>query len=233
MFFATQSYSANVRKIAQPDPRFKLEQLARCLGVPWGLAFVDATRLMFTERGGGIGILDLNTLRITRVEGAPKVIADDQGGLLDVAIGPNYKTGGWIYFTYSEPASRRAVPTLARAKLEGARLQQWQDLLVSDSASDTSRHFGSRITFDDDGHVFFSIGDRGEAFVSWRGNLFADALKLRHLNRIVLPVDGQAIDEERQLEDFGERIRALATSPEGWIYLSTDSGQILRMRPVE
>jgi|GEM_PF-3698435 len=64
-------------------------------------------------------------------------------------------------------------------------------------------------------------------------NLFAGALKLRHLNRIVLSVDGQAIDEERLLEDFGERIRALATSSEGWIYLSTDSGQILRMRPVE
>ena len=70
----------------------------------------------------------------------------------------------------------------------------------------------------------------GKAFPNWKGNLFAGALKLTHLNRIKLDNAGRAIAEERLLEWHGERIRALAESPEGWLYLSTDSGKILRIR---
>jgi glucose/arabinose dehydrogenase len=72
---------------------------------------------------------------------------------------------------------------------------------------------------------------REDAFPQWRGNLFAGALKLRHLNRITLSDSGQVTGEERILEDLSERIRALAQGPEGWIYFSTDSGHILRIRP--
>jgi glucose/arabinose dehydrogenase len=72
---------------------------------------------------------------------------------------------------------------------------------------------------------------RGDAFPLWRGNLFAGALKLEHLNRVMLSDSGVVIDEERLLEDLDERIRALLQGPEGWIYFSTDSGRILRMRP--
>ena len=72
---------------------------------------------------------------------------------------------------------------------------------------------------------------RGNAFPQWDGNLFAGALKLTHLNRVVLSAEGEAIDEERLLEDLNERIRALAQGSEGWLYLSTDSGRILRLRP--
>lgn len=71
----------------------------------------------------------------------------------------------------------------------------------------------------------------GKAFPQWRGNLFAGALKLQHLNRVELNDAGQAVREERLLTDLNERIRALAQSPEGWIYLSTDSGNIYRLRP--
>ena len=72
----------------------------------------------------------------------------------------------------------------------------------------------------------------GKAFPGWKGNLFSGALKARHLNRIVLDENGNAVAEERLLKDLDERIRALIESPEGWIYLSTDSGRILRIRPV-
>ena len=82
--------------------------------------------------------------------------------MLDVAIGPNYADTGWIYFTYSKPSKSEAATTLARARLNQHRLIDWQDLLVTDSATGTRRHFGSRIAFDDKGHVFFGVGDRGE-----------------------------------------------------------------------
>ena len=71
----------------------------------------------------------------------------------------------------------------------------------------------------------------GKAFPAWSGNLFAGALKLTHLNRVQLDANGKAVDEERILDSFGERIRSIVESPEGWLYLSTDSGKILSIRP--
>ncbi len=73
----------------------------------------------------------------------------------------------------------------------------------------------------------------GEAFPKWRGNLFSGALKLQHLNRVAFDATGQEVREERLLESLRERIRALAQSPQGWLYLSTDSGRILRLRPAD
>ena len=70
----------------------------------------------------------------------------------------------------------------------------------------------------------------GKAFPQWRGNLFSGALVMRHLNRVVVGESGEAVTEERLLEDLEERIRAVVESPEGWLYLSTDSGKILRLR---
>ena len=71
----------------------------------------------------------------------------------------------------------------------------------------------------------------GKAFKAWQGNLFAGALVLRHLNRVVLNDAGQPIFEERLLTALQERIRSVVESPEGFLYIATDSGSILRIRP--
>lgn len=357
---ATPLSAQQFPEVEQGYPGVRVELLASGLGVPWGMAFLSPHQLIVTARSGDIRLLDLENAALTSLQGGPAVVAEGQGGLLDVAIGPNYASDGWIYFTYSKPVDSEAATTLARARLQQDRLVDWQDLLVTDSATDTRRHFGSRIAFDDKGHVFFGVGDRGkrspaqdrgnhigsimrlnldgsvpqdnpfvgdprardeiwsyghrnpqgllfdretqrlwsiehgprggdeinlvsrgrnygwpvishgkeywgpvsigegtskpgmeqprkvyipsiapgslilyrgDAFPGWRGNLFAGALKLRHLNRVTLSEAGAAETEERLLEDLGERIRALVEGPEGWIYFSTDSGRILRMRP--
>ena len=72
---------------------------------------------------------------------------------------------------------------------------------------------------------------KGEAFPEWQGNLFAGALKLMHLNRIVLDEKGNAVEEERLLEGMKERFRSIVESPEGYIYFGTDSGKIFRISP--
>jgi len=71
----------------------------------------------------------------------------------------------------------------------------------------------------------------GKAFPKWKGNLFSGALKMKHLNRVSLDDSGKSISEERLLLDLKRRIRSLAESPEGWIYISTDQGEILRLKP--
>lgn len=336
---------------------FKIEQVAQLPGIPWGMDFIDQNKLIVTLRSGGVFIVDIQQGKTSQLSGLPDITANGQGGLLDVAVGPDQK---WIYFTYSKTTTLGEVTTLARAKISESKLVDWQDLLVSNSATDTGRHFGSRIAFDGQGHVFFGIGDRGvrdnaqnlnnhagsilrltldgkippdnpfvnqknkhaeiwsyghrnpqgllfdpkkqllweiehgprggdeinlvkkgrnygwpvisygkeywgpisvgegtekpgmeqphkvyipsiapgslmlysgDAFPDWKNSLFAGALKLQHLNRIPILANGLLGDEERLLEDKDERIRSLTESPEGWIYLSTDSGKIIRLRP--
>ena len=144
------------------DNHFKTELLIDGLGTPWGMAFLDNRQLIFTERSGRAGILDVKTRKLTRLTGLPEVRAKGQGGLLDVAVPPGYSEGEWIYFTYSAPVDSRAATALARARIFQSRLIDWQDLIVTQSADSGGRHFGSRIAFDDQGHVYFSVGDRGE-----------------------------------------------------------------------
>jgi glucose/arabinose dehydrogenase len=348
------------REIEQGYPGIRVEEVANGLGIPWGMAFISPHQILITERAGRVLLLDIKKFAFVDLLGAPEVVAEGQGGMLDVAVGPNFKSEGWIYFTYSKPSNGEAATTIARARLGQNELVDWQDLLVTDTATDERQHFGSRIAFDANGHVFFGVGDRGKrpmaqdlsnhvgtimrlnldgsvpsdnpyfgnpgtrpevwsfghrnpqglvfdvptsrlweiehgprggdeinlitkarnygwpvishgkeywgpvavgegtskpgmeqprkvyipsiapgslvlyrgkAFPEWYGNLFAGALKLRHLNRIELSPSGQVINEERILEDLNERIRALAISPEDWIYFSTDSGRILRILP--
>jgi glucose/arabinose dehydrogenase len=71
----------------------------------------------------------------------------------------------------------------------------------------------------------------GEAFPGWQGDLFAGALKLEHINRLSLNKDGDIISEERLVSPLKERIRALIQSPEGWIYFTTDSGNLYLISP--
>ena len=154
---------------ASSSPDYVLEQVAEGLGIPWGMVLIGPNTLLVTERSGQLIQLDLTTGQRHNIKGVPQVYAKGQGGLFDIQLGPtSSKTDSntdskqqWLYFTYAKPVAGQGRTTLARAQLRGQSLIQWQDLLVTQSATATNRHFGSRIAFDDKGHVFFSVGDRG------------------------------------------------------------------------
>ncbi|WP_394147186.1 PQQ-dependent sugar dehydrogenase [Shewanella atlantica] len=172
---------ASIDSQAETCETYQLVRVAEGLGIPWGMALLDTNNLLVTERNGKLLKLDLTSGKQTNIKGLPAIHAKGQGGLLDIQLGPKITITGagtdadtgkgsasgsnskqsWIYFTYSKPVDGLGRTTLARAKLRGNQLLEWQDLLVTESGTDTGRHFGSRITFDDKGHLFFSIGDRG------------------------------------------------------------------------
>ena len=339
---------------------FKLKTLASGLGITWGMTFIDNDHLLFTQREGSVGLLNISNGRVTMLGEVEGVLAEGQGGLLDVAVPSDFKPGDWIYFTYSKDIDGEGATTLARAKLGDGRLVDWQDLLVTQSVTGAGQHYGSRIAFDNRGYLYFGIGDRGRrpnsqdrsnhagsilrlkrdgsvpgdnpfvgdsgvlpeiwsyghrnpqgltfdpvtqrlweiehgprggdeinrvekgtnygwpvisygkeywgpvsvgegthkpgmqqpvkyyvpsiapsslmvyqgnAFPEWKGALMAGALKLRHLNIVSLDAAGNAIDEDRILEDLGERIRSLTQDKQGYIYFATDSGKIYQLKP--
>ncbi len=338
---------------------FQVELITEGLGVVWGIAFLNKDQIIFTERGGDMGILSIKTGKVEDILNVPDVQSVGQGGLLDVATPPDFNPGDWVYLTYVKERDG-GLTTLARAKIANSKVEKWEDLFVTESSSDTNRHFGSRILFDGEGHIFFTVGDRGvrstaqdlkqhsgsvlrlnldgstpnnnpfskdknvlpeiwsyghrnpqgivldkknnrlwvnehgprggdeinlvlpglnygwpvisygkeywgpksvgegthkkgmeqpkkvytpsiapgslllyngKVFSEWSGNLFSGALKLTHLNRVEVDSKGELKNEERLLDNFGERIRALLEGPDGFIYFSTDSGKILRLIP--
>ncbi|MCX4188917.1 PQQ-dependent sugar dehydrogenase [Methylophaga sp. OBS3] len=136
--------------------------VAEGLGTPWGMAFISDNQFLVTSKAGSLNRVNLNDGKKTAIKGLPEdIFTSGQAGFLDVATAPDFAESGWIYFTYSKNVDGQGATTLAKAKLDGDSLTEWTDVFVTDSRTDTGRHFGSRIVFDNDGHVFFGVGDRG------------------------------------------------------------------------
>ncbi len=157
--------AANV-VVASQKHAFKIETVVEGMTAPWGLDFLPDGRMLITEKGGALRITDAKgALMPEPVQGVPTVTAKGQGGLLDVAVHPDYASNGWIYLSYSDPgANDSAMTAVVRAKLQGNALVETQQLFKAAAATyrTGNPHFGSRFVFDGKGHVFFSIGDRGQ-----------------------------------------------------------------------
>ena len=161
---------------------FKIEKVASGLKVPWGMAALPNGDLLITERDGGLRLLQANgTLHPTPISGLPDIAVGGQGGLLDVAIHPDYATNGWVYLSYSSPKASKepgkgSNTALLRARIQNHQLIDQQLVFKALPNYRGGHHFGSRIAFDTDNHVFLSIGDRGgrddnQSLSNYRGKI--------------------------------------------------------------
>jgi len=133
---------------------------------PWGMTFLPDGSLLITEKEGKL--IHYKNDEKTEISGLPELSNRGQGGLLDIQIAPDYAESGWIYITYSstQGEEKGANTALMRAKLSGTQLTDQQILYKASPNTTKGQHFGSRIVFDDAGHVFFTAGERGERDVN-------------------------------------------------------------------
>ncbi len=335
---------------------YKVETLLNLKTTVWGFDFLSDGKILFTQKNGEIKIFDPLKKTISNVAGVPKVWTQGQGGLLDIRIHP--KVSNRIYISYSEPQNNEASTSVMMATLENNTLTKTKKIFTGHNLNDETVHFGSRLEFDDQGHLFISLGDRnerdnaqllnfhhgkilrinddgsipsdnpfiknskakpeiwsyghrnpqglvrdpqtgnlwstefgprggdelnlivpganygwpiitygreyygpkigegthkngmeqpvekwvpsispsgmtiynGNQFPEWKGNLFLATLSGSHLRRIVL--EGKKVTQQEELlKDLNLRIRNVRTGPDGYLYLSTDSGQISRLVP--
>jgi aldose sugar dehydrogenase len=143
------------------DHEFRVVTVASGLQHPWGMAFLPGGDILVTERAGRVRMIRENQLQQTPVAGGPEVRASGQGGLLDIELHPDFANNRLVYFTYSKPGDGGATTALARARFDGTRFHDLQDVFVTDAWSTAGQHFGSRIVFDRSGFVYFNVGDRG------------------------------------------------------------------------
>jgi glucose/arabinose dehydrogenase len=129
---------------------------------PWGLDFLPDGKMLVTERGGQMRVVNPDGTKGPALEGLPKIIARGQGGLLDVTVAPDFATSKRIYFAYSEPAEegKGNSTAVSHAVLNGNKLEQVTRVFSQQPKFDSTAHFGSRITFAPDGNMFITLGDR-------------------------------------------------------------------------
>ena len=132
---------------------------------PWGFAFLPDGDILVTERPGNLVLVEspYGSSSTQVISDPPNAAAAGQGGLLDIALHPNYEEPGsdWIYFTYAKSTSGGYATALGRGRLSGTSLTDREELFVMSGPTSSTRHFGSRIVFGDDGYLYMSIGDRG------------------------------------------------------------------------
>jgi aldose sugar dehydrogenase len=141
-----------------------VETVARGLQNPWGLAFLPDGRMLVTERPGRLRVVATNGQLSEPLGGTqPRVAARGQGGLLDVALDPNFAQNRLVYLSYTEDrGERRAGTSVMRARLNaaGTALEGGQVIFRQEPSHTGGNHFGSRLVFDRGGHLLVTLGDR-------------------------------------------------------------------------
>ena len=150
---------------AAPRTAVKVETFATGLENPWGLQFLPGGRLLVTERPGRLRIVSPEGVLSPPIDGVPKVSATGQGGLLDVALAPDFVDTREIYFSFAEPRDGGVNGTsLARGKLElsdaGGRHVDAKVIFRQQPSYASNHHFGSRLVFARDGTLFLTVGER-------------------------------------------------------------------------
>ncbi len=141
---------------------YTYETIVDGIDIPWGLAFIAENDFLVTEKTGTLyRVIDGNK---TAVNGLPELYVRGQGGLLDVALHPNFKENNTLYFTlgmHLEGEEEGGNTALYCAQINGTELSEVKMLYKAVPNTKKGQHWGSRIAFDQEGHLYFSVGDRG------------------------------------------------------------------------
>ncbi len=207
---------------------FRVVEVAAGLVNPWSIAFLPNGDMLVTERPGRLRIIRNGRLLPDSVPGVPAVFARGQGGLLDVVPHPDFANNRLLYMSFSKPIPGEdgATTAVARARFENDRLTNLEELFVADSRG--GGHYGSRLAFDGQGHLFITVGDRQ---APPRGDLMAHPaqdLSNHHgtINRILedggIPQDNPFVgrgDAEPSIWSYGHR------NPQG-LFIDHETGDV-------
>ncbi len=152
-----------VNQVSIPEKLpFSPELIIDKIEIPWGMAFLPDGSILITEKSGEL--IQFKNGKRTTISNVPKVYNRGQGGLLDIELHPDYVENGWIYISYSssDGDGDGGNTALIRAKLNNGALVDNELLYKAGPNTTKGQHFGSRIQFDNEGYLYFSIGDRGD-----------------------------------------------------------------------
>lgn len=138
------------------------QEIATGLNHPWAIVFLPDGRMLVTERAGRLRIVTREGRISAPIAGLPRVHAQGQGGLLDVVLGPSFATDRMIYWSYAEPRDDGRGTSVARGRLNdnATRAENVQVIFRQMPSRDSGGHYGSRLVFDREGHLYVTLGER-------------------------------------------------------------------------
>jgi glucose/arabinose dehydrogenase len=209
----------------------------RGLKIPWAIAFLPDGRKLVTERPGRLRVVSATgELLPEPVKGTPKVVHHGQGGMMEVALHPDYARNGWIYLGYADgwrsgngrKGSPKTITRVVRGKIRNGRWTEQQDIWKADKKfyHGSGVHFGTRFVFKD-GYIFFVIGERGGKMeVQNLSNPKGKIYRLHDDGRV--PADGPFADRADAIPGiwtYGHRNpQGLALDPRNGDIWSTEHG---------
>jgi glucose/arabinose dehydrogenase len=151
------------------EPGLQQSVWARGLENPWGIAWLPDGRALVTEQSGRLRIVGKDGRVGAPVNGTPAVASVGQGGLLDVAVHPDFAENGLVYLAHSVGTQGANMTALSRGKLSGNMLTEVKELFRNPTAKSGGAHFGSRLMWLPDGTLLMSVGDGGNPNVQLNG----------------------------------------------------------------
>jgi glucose/arabinose dehydrogenase len=212
----TAAAQEGVQRSEQAD--FRAVTLARGLDHPWGMAFLPDGGILITERAGRLRLFQDGALQPDPIAGVPEVAARGQGGLLDIALHPDFAANGLLYLAYAGADGSEAGTEVARARFDGSALDDLAVIFRAQPKTPGAAHYGGRIAFGPDGKLYVTLGDRR--------NYMAEAQKLSsHLGGVLrLNDDGSVPDDNPftgrsdalpEIFTYGHRnVQGIAVHPE-------------------
>lgn len=207
------------------------EKVVSGTGIGWGIAFLPDGDMLVTEKSGTLFRISDGEIVAEITEGIPSDLdVNGQGGFLDIELHPDYEDNGWIYFSYSSSAGEGEGSNTAimRAQLNNDALTNSEVLYKAEPNSSRGQHYGSRIVFDDEGYLFFSIGDRGNRDVLPQ-DITMDGGKIYRLNDDgSIPSDNPFVGEDGAKEavySYGHRNpQGMALNPQSGMIWANEHG---------
>lgn len=202
---------ASAETVSTETVKIEVETVASGLKHPWGLAFLPDGNFLVTERRGQLRLVTAEGRIRDAIYGVPEVVARGQGGLLDVALDPAFDENRLVYLTYAEKGEGNTNGTaLARGELTESMSPQLRNVEVifrQQPKKESDLHFGSRLVFDREGHLFVALGERS------RVGMREEAQDLNsHLGKVIRIMPDGTVPEDNP---FVGRDDAL---PEIWSY---------------
>lgn len=213
-------------------PPIRVQTVADGLDHPWGLAFLPDGSMLVTERSGALRHVTAAGEVSEPITNVPEVDARGQGGLLDVTLDPDFAANRLVYVSYAEEGEGGNGTAVARGQLaaDNGSLGNVEVIFRQQPKVDSTKHFGSRIVFDDAGHVFVTLGERSDSdFREQAQDLDS------HLGKIVrinpdgsVPEDNPFVGQDGALPEIwslGNRnVQAAAINPETGVLWEIEHG---------
>jgi len=226
-----------VKETGTLDYLVRIETFAEGLEIPWAIDFIDDNTALITERPGRLRVVKNGNLQSEPVKNTPKVLHEGQGGLMDVAVDPDYNENGWIYLAYShvldktEEGQKRpgAMTKIVRGKIENNTWTNEETLFEAphEMYQTTRHHYGCRIVFDPWGYLYFAIGDRGSGYQAQDFSLPNGKTYRIHKDGTI-PESNPFVNDEKAMKELyslGNRnIQGMAIHPETGQLWATEHG---------